>query len=71
MNQAIENMKKFRACPVSINDSSVERESSELEAKEAWGSPDELLSCPICPKYFFENLKVKILLLANLSKMVT
>ena len=35
MNQAIENMKKFRACPVSINDSSVERESSELEAKEA------------------------------------
>ena len=40
-------------CPVSINDSSVERESSELGAREAWGSPDELLSCPICPQYLF------------------
>ena len=33
ISQAIENMKKFRGCPVSINDSSGERESSE----EAWG----------------------------------
>ena len=48
-NETIE--KKFRACLVSINDSSVERESSE----EAWGS-DELLSWTICPKYLFEKL---------------